>query len=231
LIRLITFDLDNTLWDADPVLLYAEKILYEWLQDQHPSISHDLSFKKMMHLKNKVLTLHPHLYGKVSTTRLQVLKQFFLDGGYSLAESENQSQLAFAIFYQARQQVTLFDGAISCLETLRHRYDLASLSNGNADPDIIGLSRFFQFSLNAEEVESPKPAPDIFLKALALSGLKPNQVIHIGDHLQEDIWAAQQVGIASIWANFKGHSPIAERMPDATITSLVQLPDVIEQLA
>ena len=35
-IRLITFDLDNTLWDIEPIVARAEKSMRDWIRQQHP---------------------------------------------------------------------------------------------------------------------------------------------------------------------------------------------------
>ncbi len=37
-VRAICFDLDNTLWDVEPVLARAERILSDWLEGRYPKI-------------------------------------------------------------------------------------------------------------------------------------------------------------------------------------------------
>ena len=230
-IRLITFDLDNTLWDADPVLLRAEKILRRWLMDKHPVLSEFISFPQMLALKKQVLQSNPDIAYSVSTLRLQVLRQLFLNAGYPLRSAEATAEQAFDIFYQARQQVQLFDEVIPLLEQLSKDYMLASLSNGNANPAIIGLDRYFQFSLNADQVGVQKPAPDMFNQALSITDLRPHEVIHIGDHLQQDVWAAQQVGMQAIWVNLKDAGCPKDVEPDAIVESLQDLPNKVDQLS
>ena len=36
-IQLITFDLDDTLWDTAPVIVSAEAVLRQWLSEHDPS--------------------------------------------------------------------------------------------------------------------------------------------------------------------------------------------------
>ncbi len=230
-IRLITFDLDNTLWDADPVLLHAEQTLRRWLRDKHPALSDAISFPQMLALKKQIMQSNPELAYSVSALRLQVLRQLFLNTGYQPAQASAFAEQAFEVFYQARQQVQLFDEVIPLLERLSKDFMLASLSNGNADPKIIGLDRYFQFSLNADQVGAQKPAPDMFNQALSISALTAHQVIHVGDHLKQDVWAAQQVGIQAIWVNLKGAEGSREVDPDATVESLQDLPNKIDQLS
>jgi putative hydrolase of the HAD superfamily len=229
-IKLITFDLDNTLWDAEPVLYKAEAAMRNWMTSQYPELALPLSKSQMMALKTKVLLAQPALKGKVSAIRKAVLRQFFLESGFSTDLAEEQAQIAFNIFYQARQKVTLFEDALSTLHKLSNYFQLASLTNGNANLNIIGIHSLFAFSLNAEEIGKEKPAPDIFLKALALSNCRPEQVVHVGDHLEQDVWAAQQVGIQAIWFNPNDEMVSGSINPEDRVRSLSELPDKIAQI-
>jgi len=38
-VRAICFDLDNTLWEIEPVLLRAERILADWLRTRYPRVT------------------------------------------------------------------------------------------------------------------------------------------------------------------------------------------------
>ncbi|KAB8129007.1 HAD family hydrolase [Gracilibacillus oryzae] len=63
--------------------------------------------------------------------------------------------------------------------------------------------------ITSEDVQSYKPRPEMFEKALKLSNLSKNEVIHVGDSLSSDISGAGSAGIKSVWLNrnnkeFKG---------------------------
>lgn len=204
MIKLITFDLDNTLWDADPVLAKAEKVLYSWLQKNCPEAAHRFNFETIRHYKAAIENDNPALMHRVSALRLEVLKRFFLDAGYSLMAAEEQAKRAFEVFHAARQQVTLFDHADYLLAGLRQRYKLAALTNGNADVSIIGLDRYFNFALTADDIGKQKPHPDMFLAALDKAKVNASEVVHIGDHPEHDIMGAHQAGLHTIWVNFDG---------------------------
>ncbi len=230
-IRLLTFDLDNTLWDADPVLIRAENILRKWLVEVHSMPTEVLAFPRMLARKQQLLLEQPELVGSVSGVRKQVLRQLFLELGHSQADSNIFAEEAFQVFYQARQQVQLFDDVLPLLENLSKEYTLASLSNGNASTQIIGLQPYFALSINGDDVYPQKPAPDMFLKALSIEGIPPAQSIHIGDHLEQDVWAAQQVGMKAIWVNLKGTACPNNANPDAIVETLTDLPKKIAQLS
>ncbi|XP_028107024.1 haloacid dehalogenase-like hydrolase domain-containing protein 3 isoform X1 [Camellia sinensis] len=50
------------------------------------------------------------------------------------------------------------------------------------------------------EVEAEKPNPTIFIKACELLGVKPEDVVHVGDDCRNDIWGARDAGCdAWLW--------------------------------
>ncbi|MDE6030623.1 MAG: HAD family hydrolase [Oscillospiraceae bacterium] len=53
----------------------------------------------------------------------------------------------------------------------------------------------------SEDARAYKPRSEIFLLALESTGLKPHEVIHIGDSLSSDVAGAQAVGIRALWLN------------------------------
>ena len=42
-LKLITFDLDNTLWPVDEVIRKAEKACSDWIAERHPDAARDRS--------------------------------------------------------------------------------------------------------------------------------------------------------------------------------------------
>ncbi len=56
----------------------------------------------------------------------------------------------------------------------------------------------------SEDAKSYKPRKELFELALTNTGLKPEEVIHIGDSLSSDVQGATAVGIEAIWINRSG---------------------------
>ena len=56
----------------------------------------------------------------------------------------------------------------------------------------------------SEQAKYSKPRKEIFQYALDKIGLKPEEVIHIGDSLESDVKCPGQAGIKSIWLNREG---------------------------
>lgn len=64
-----------------------------------------------------------------------------------------------------------------------------------------GILDYFDPIIVSTEVGLEKPNPLIFRLALAESGLEAKDVLYIGDHEQNDIWASAQAGIDSVKIN------------------------------
>lgn len=88
----------------------------------------------------------------------------------------------------------------------------------------------FDHVLSSEDVRSYKPRPELFQRALALLGLAPHEVLHIGDSWSNDVVGAQQQGIAVAWVNRAGRTPPPEATPpDYTLTSLTELAALLDE--
>lgn len=227
-IRLITFDLDDTLWSVQPVIVAANNALRDWLNNNAARLE-PLTAERLQHLRGAVLQQQPELERQVSALRYQVLLRALLQSGYPKREAQEIAEQAFQVFLAARQNVELFTDVRPTLEQLRQRYMLGALSNGNADVRRVGLGEYFSFALNADMLGVAKPEPQVFLAALARAQVEPAHSIHIGDHPEDDIFGAQQVGMRTIWFNPEQKIWTGEREPDAQVSQLAQLPDLIKR--
>ncbi|MGH8165282.1 MAG: HAD-IA family hydrolase, partial [Rhodanobacteraceae bacterium] len=54
------------------------------------------------------------------------------------------------------------------------------------------ISKFFRYVFVSSEIGADKPDPMIYRRALEVSGLAPNEVLHVGDDWERD-WAAARV--------------------------------------
>ena len=228
-IRLITFDLDDTLWSVKPVIIAADTTLRAWLAE-HATRLEVLTVERLQQLRAEVVQLQPHLDRQVSELRYQVLRRALLQSGYAPIEAQEIAEQAFQVFLAARQNVELFSDVLPTLEQLRREYMLGALSNGNADVRRVGLGEYFSFALNADMLGVAKPEPQVFLTALARAQVPAAQSVHIGDHPQDDVFGAQQVGMRTVWFNPERSIWTGEREPDAQISQISQLPDVLSRL-
>jgi len=114
-------------------------------------------------------------------------------------DTDEWVETAFNIFYEARQNVTLFDDVIPVLSSLKKNYTLAALTNGNAHINKTGLAEYFDFQISAADVQAAKPDPAMFYRAMQKAGTSPHETLHVGDHPTHDIQGARNAGIDSVW--------------------------------
>ncbi|MGR6034537.1 MAG: HAD family hydrolase [Candidatus Nitrosoglobus sp.] len=225
-LALITFDLDETVWPSEQVLKKAEEVQFNWLQQQAARLTavYDLeSLRAHRRLTRKQYTEIAYDLTAVRTASLSLLLQEF---GYPL----DLAQEAITVFLEARNRVTPYPDVVPVLERLAGIYRLASLTNGNADVQCTPLKTHFHFSLTPAIVGAAKPAPDMFHKALEQAGVEPHQAVHIGDHPECDIIAAQQVGMHAIWINrAETPWPVDLPPPDVTIKDFYELEHWLSQ--
>jgi len=231
-IKLITFDLDNTLWHTDPVIVRAEQILWDWIQRHCPPASNRFNPESLQILKAKIAEQNPQLRHKLSQLRLEFLYQVFSVCGCKPIQAKELAQQAFAEFLTARNAVELFPNALSMLQQLKADYQIIALSNGNSDLKIIGIDHLFDGHYHAENVARAKPYDDMFVAAMKQAGVSANECIHVGDHPEQDVLAAKQLGIKTVWANLLQQSwPQELKLADHEINHLDQLIAKIKQLS
>jgi HAD superfamily hydrolase (TIGR01549 family) len=226
-IEVVTFDLDNTLWDVDEVIRNAERVTRTWFDAHVPELNAMLAADDFVALRRQIVMAHPELAHNLSLLRKEVFTRAIMTVGRSEAEAKRLAADAFALFLAERHKVRYYDGALDVLERLAGRHRLGALTNGNADVARLGLDRFFSFAFCAADVGAAKPAPQIFRAALSHTCVAAHQMIHIGDNLVDDIQGAAELGIATIWVNLNeaAHpdSPAASR----TVTALKAIPKAI----
>jgi putative hydrolase of the HAD superfamily len=166
MIEVITFDLDDTLWDVRPALIKAEAAQNLWLDTHYPNTISELGAEDLKRIRRDVLTREPQLAHRISAFRQTVLQQSLEETGLATAEAEWAAKEAFGAFIARRHDVALYPESLPLLEELAQDYTLGALTNGNADVTKTPLGRFFDFALKAEDVGAAKPEPALFNHAL-----------------------------------------------------------------
>lgn len=230
-IKLLTFDLDNTLWDVEPIVLRAEAVMQDWIRREHPEFISAFDFRNFASLREEVLRERRDIAHDLTQLRLEVLRRAFVSAGYAAPAAAAAAENAFAEYFEARNTVEYFPGVLETLALLRQEFDIYALSNGNADVDRIGLGHIFSRHFSAISVGAAKPDPRIYRAAVAAAAVAPEEIVHIGDHPEQDVAAAAAVGMKTVWVNFTGQEWPALPRPDAEIRVFADLPLVIRKLA
>src|SRR5699024_1137410 len=230
-ITLISFDLDNTLWPTRKVIGRAERSLRHWLEQHHgAAAATGLSTNNFWQLRQQVAEAQPHLRHQPTLLRQAVLREGFLASGYSASAAQEAALLAFDAFIAARNHITFFPQAIDNLRTLAQQYRLVAITNGNANLERVGIMPFVTAQYTAEQVGHAKPAAEIYEHMLAEQHISPEHCLHVGDHPVEDIEAARQCGMQTLWANLtQAQWPAEIAPPERTVTTLGAIPHQLKQ--
>lgn len=228
MLRLITFDLDNTLWPVDEVIRQAERTCSDWIAEKHPDAAVALTAERVREVRDRLIRERPAYLNNLTELRRDAMARAFVDAGFAEKEARHIAADAFLVFHEARNRVTFFPGALEVLETLADSYTLGALTNGNADLKRIGIDDLFEFHHSAETIGKRKPEPDMFQAALRSAGVEADQALHVGDHPLEDIQAALDHGFHAVWANLIDLSwPEDLNRPTHHIHHLRELPDLL----
>ena len=219
-VRAICFDLDNTLWDVEPVLARAERILADWLHSRYPKIAQHFSAVETLALRAALLREQPHQAHDLTFLRRETLARMAEASGYE----RDVAHEAFALWHSARNQVTPYAEVLPALDRLKARYRLATLSNGNADLDVMGLAHHFEVRLHAAALGCAKPDARAYSALAQALTLKPAEILFVGDEPQADVAGPRTAGMQTVWVNrARVVWPDASPAPDADIAGLDEL--------
>lgn len=206
----ISFDLDDTLWDNAQIVHYSERLLVDKLTRDFPDIQNIWTERSLRKLKEALFHQHGLARG-MTFLRSEWLSEILTKAGYS-AEQEVGELMNY--FLTHRSQVRLFAGVKECLTALRSRFRVYALTNGNVDLKIAGVESYFDGLINPDKIQRAKPDPDFYRLAQREIAVEPHRILHIGDGWKNDVLASVEAGFRAAWFN-----PTNEPPPDPNLLS------------
>ena len=227
-VRAICFDLDNTLWEVEPVLIRAERILTDWLRSRYPRITERFSTEQMMEARAALMREEPHRAHDFTYLRRESLARLAVAVGYEAGLSAAIAGEAFSTWHAARNLCEPFGDVLPALHSLRGGFRLATLTNGNADLGCIGLAHHFEVSLHAAALGCAKPDARVYHALADALTLKPAEILFVGDEPHADVVGPRAVGMQTVWVNRVGATwPEALPAADADVTDLAGLVNLL----
>lgn len=223
-IRCITFDLDDTLWSCQPVITEAERRFHGWLLERFPFLTrHYPDLETLIAHRSKCYQRYPSLHHDMTRLRKRWLEELAVRHALGDAWIEE----GFRVFWLARNEVELYPEARQVLESLKSRFIIGAITNGNADVRHIGVDHYFDFVLTSAESGVAKPDPGMFFLALKKAGVKAHECLHVGDNLETDIQGARACGIHAVWVKADAQTHEKTHMADAVVRHVGELPQVL----
>ena len=199
MIRAVTFDAYGTLLRNEDLMRIPRQIV----ADHGLSVGSDDVFRIWIDLYFEATQRSPfrtlrEIQGQVLR---RVLRQF--DVGADEAPYVD-------LFFEVTTKVALYPEALEVLNALG---DVPSAIVSNADHEHLAAWNFtlpVRFILISEAVRAYKPHRAVFERAVEQLGLRPCEVLHVGDSDVDDVKGANAAGLQVAWVNRDGRA----RRPD-----------------
>ena len=207
MVKDIFFDLDHTLWDFDKNSMLAFKRVFK-------KFKITIEFDAFLKIYEPINIEYWKKYreDKVSKENLRrgrLIDSFnFFDLIYT---TEKIDEIADAYIQELPFDNHLFEGAVEILDYLILKYKLHIITNGFEEVQHkklknSGIDHYFSTVTTSEEVGVKKPNPKVFLTALNKANSLPTQSVMIGDSLEADILGANNIGMQTIFYNYRNES-------------------------
>jgi putative hydrolase of the HAD superfamily len=228
-ITTITFDADFTLWDIARAIHHALSITLRELRTMLPGTqAEQLTVLELQQTRDEVAQELAESNMLLEEIRLRAFERTLQKIGCN--DPELAQYLTNFYLEQRFAADVLYPDVVPVLTNLRTRYQLGLVSNGNTYPERCGLPDTFTFSVFApRDGLRHKPHPEIYQKVIELANTKPDEILHVGDLLTDDVSGARGVGMRAVWLNRQGKLNMTTIRPDATVASLTELPQVLDR--
>ncbi|NHM33632.1 HAD family hydrolase [Neobacillus terrae] len=216
MVKAVIFDLDGTLLNRD-------ESVKKFIDNQYARLN-----KWLNHIpKEKYITRFIELDNRGYVWKDKVYQQ--------LTEEFEIKGLTWEDFLQDyisrfKDNCVPFPNLFELLEELRNnQLSLGMITNGIGQFQMdnikaLGIEEYFKSILVSEWEGLKKPDPNIFLRALNQLNVLPNQSVYVGDHPENDVKAAQKVGMKGIW---KKDTQWSNVNADFIIDDLMELPSLL----
>ena len=221
MVKDVFFDLDHTLWDFDKNSMLAFKRVFK-------KFKINIEFDAFLKIYEPINIEYWKKYreDKVSKENLRrgrLIDSFnFFDLIYT---TEKIDKIADAYIEELPFDNHLFEGALEILDYLTLKYKLHIITNGFEEVEHkklknSGIVHYFSTVTTSEEVGVKKPNSKVFLTALKKANSLPEESVMIGDSLEADILGANNIGMQTIFYNYRNES-ISKKMK--SIDSLIEI--------
>ncbi len=227
--KAISFDLDDTLYHNGPVMLTTIKKMVDYFADKLPARqSGNYDHHYWGQFRQQLLKSQPRLANDVGQMRLHCYFLGIKALGFSQADARVMAEQALAYFIAERSNFEVPKATLDLLATLKQRWPLVAITNGNVDTSKIGLRPYFDAVYSANQDMQLKPSADMFSLACLHLGITSQQLLHVGDCGHSDIYGANRFGGQSAWLScYQIGKPITT-LPTIELTELTELYQLLD---
>lgn len=219
MIKVVLFDLDGTLLDRDAsVRLFIER-QYERLNQWLGHIQKDEFIHRFIYLDCNGYVWKDKVYQ-------QLVQEFNIEHitwEFLLEDYMNEFKHHCVPFPNLTKMLASLKKKQLLLGIITNGFEQFQMNHIRA----LGIEHFFDTILVSEREGIKKPNPAIFERALSNLQVSPCESIYVGDHPENDIEGARQVGMISMW---KKNDAWKEIEADFVIEDLNEIPFIIDEI-
>jgi putative hydrolase of the HAD superfamily len=222
----VSFDLDGTLWDFQPMMDGALREMLAAFERRRPELAGRLT----------LAALHEHrrAAGEEAEGTLEELRRRSLRralAALDVHDDDLAEWLAEELLAARATAVRVHDDvAPAVAELTRRGYVVGAITNGNFPFARLPLARSFAFVVHAEQTGVLKPGAEPFAQAVELAGVPASRFVHVGDDPLIDVAGARAFGMRAVWLNRLGAVLPEGVEADAELADLGGLADLVDRL-
>ncbi len=228
MIKAISFDGDDTLWDFEQSMTGAVDATLNELCRLAELERPPLSVEETRAIRDRIAEER----GPVGPDN--TLNHIRLASWIAVASRVERGDLGEALtefYFKAKAEFGgMLPGAEEVVAELRQTYRVGVLTNGNSTPARYGSDMELDFLVAAEQFGIEKPSRRIYEITAEQAGCDVTELMHVGDSLHTDVTGANAAGAVSVWLNWTGEPGDGEITPDYEIRSLEEVPPLLERL-
>jgi putative hydrolase of the HAD superfamily len=220
LLKSVLFDLDLTLLDRDSTVIKFVETQYSRLHSFLAHIPREEYISRFIELDSRGYVWKDKVYQ-------QLICEFKIEG-------VTWEHLLEDYVTEFHKSCVPYPHLIEMLQQLSSKnYSLGLITNALGDFQFkniqaLGIDKYFSAILISGWEGIKKPNPEIFVRALEKLGVKAEESVYIGDHPVNDVQAARNVGMKTIWKrNDQWEAP---QDADGIVVDLLEIPDLVERL-
>ncbi|WP_337019290.1 HAD-IA family hydrolase [Oceanobacillus massiliensis] len=195
MIRAVIFDLDGTLLNRDASV-------HKFIENQYERLIEWLGHIPKENYISRFLELDCRGYVWKDKVYQQLIDEFNIN-------RVSWKWLLQDYITEFHQHCIPFPNLIGTLEGLRNSsIRLGMITNGKGQFQMdniraLGIENYFDTILISEWEGMKKPNPEIFKKALSQMNVSRNESMYVGDHPENDVDAARNIGMCGVWKRDK----------------------------
>jgi 5'-nucleotidase len=244
----VFFDVGNVIFNDDPLMVHVYEKLFNEIRKDHDSFT----FPDLLREREKLIE------------RTEDGKHFWTLGQRFLGK-DRWKKVWNGIIGDIKKEYgkysPLIPGIVKVIKELSETYKLGIAANQVRECrhglEKYGLAGSFSLVLLSEEIGFLKPHPEFFLMMVERAGCKPEEIVMVGDRIDNDIQPAKKRRMKTVWVKLgfdsKGYQPDSyysklymeslERVsialisphgddeePDRIVVSIKEIPEAINTL-